>query len=91
MVVPSEFPWWFAWIYNFPFGTYSFRVFVYKEFVGVQAFGYPANATFPNGGQSVLELYQIQDINPGLDMVVLFGWALALHAVCIGLLSWRFR
>ena len=91
MIVPSEFPNWIQWLYKVPFHTYSFRTFVYKEFAGIQAFGFPANVTYPDGGMSLLKLYEIQDIDPINDMVVLVGWAAALHLFSIAVLTLRYR
>ena len=91
MLVPSQFPAWIKWIYKVPFHTYSFRVFVYKEFSPITEFPAPANVTYPDGGKSVLELYEISKINPTDDMLVLAGWAVALHLCCIVALTLRFH
>lgn len=73
MLVPSEFPNWLEWSYYIGFHTYSWRTFMYKEFYGQD---YPdAGMT----GTDILKTYEIDDVNPTHDMIVLIGYAAVIH------------
>jgi len=83
MIVPSEFPGWLGWSYNIAFHTYSWRTFMYNEFHG-------EDVTFDSiqfgTGQSILELYEIEDVNPTSDMLVLLGYAIFIHCLSFSVL-----
>ncbi|KAL7472192.1 hypothetical protein ACHAXS_013645 [Conticribra weissflogii] len=64
MVVPSKFPIWLRWTNAVPFHTYAWRSLMYNEFSGDESSSY------------VLELYEIEDVDVGKDMIVLFGYSL---------------
>lgn len=73
MIVPSEFPDWLRWSYKCAFHTYSWRTFMFKEFSGQD---YPdAGLT----GEEVLETYEIEEVNPTNDMIVLIGYAAVIN------------
>lgn len=87
MLVPSEFPQWLKWSYYIGFHTYSWRTFMFNEFKGQE---YPdANMS----GQKILETYEIEDVEPINDMMVLIGYAAVIHclsfAVLWGKYVWR--
>lgn len=78
MLIPSEFPSWLKWAHYIPFHTYSWRTFMYKEFSG-------DNVVFQSEqlptGMEVLKAYEIEDVNPEADMIVLFVYGIILHAL----------
>jgi len=83
MIVPSEFPKWLAWSYNIAFHTYSWRTFMYNEFHG-------DNVTFDSvefpDGRSILNLYEIENVNPTTDMYILIIYAIGTHMVSFAIL-----
>mmetsp|Transcript_32056 Transcript_32056/g.42738 ORF Transcript_32056/g.42738 Transcript_32056/m.42738 type:complete len:115 (+) Transcript_32056:205-549(+) len=85
MVVPSQFPDWLRWSYKVAFHTYSWRTFMYNEFHG---------QTFPEAvdyglqdGDSILKIYEINTVNIGNDMIVLFCYAVLIHLFSFVFLS----
>jgi ABC-type multidrug transport system ATPase subunit/ABC-type multidrug transport system permease subunit len=89
MLVPSEFPNWLKWSYNIGFHTYSWRTFMYNEFNG---------QVFPDAdmtGTDILKTYEIEDVDPLNDMLVLIGYAAVIHvfsfAVLWGKHVWHLR
>ena len=86
MLVPSEFPVWLRWAYSVPFHTYTWRSFMYIEFSG------PENVfdsvELPTG-MDVLRAYEIEDVNYGHDMLVLFGYAIIIHLISASIILAR--
>jgi len=76
MLIPSEFPAWLKWAYYVPFHTYSWRTFMYKEFSGDDSVF--DSVQFPTG-MDVLRAYEIDDVNPSNDMLLLFFYGLLIH------------
>ena len=74
MLVPSQFPNWLEWLNPVAFHTYSWRSFMDFEFRG-ETFTDP---TFPTG-ESVLEFYEIDDVNRTHDMITLVGYCGVVH------------
>lgn len=64
MVIPSKFPEWLRWANVVPFHTYAWQSLMFNEFSGNESSHY------------VLELYEIEDVDVGRDMVVLLGYSL---------------
>ena len=58
MLIPSSFPEWLRWAYYVPFHTYSWRTFMYTEFINEDFPGTP----FPTGAD-VLAAYEIETVN----------------------------
>ena len=80
-IIPSEFPGWLSWTYYISIHTYSWRSFMYGEFHGNDTtFN---SKEFPTG-ESILELYEIEDVSRTNDMIVLLCYALGVH--CLSLL-----
>lgn len=83
MLVPSDFPDWLAWTNDVSFHTYTWRTFMYKEFAG-------DNVTFDSSsfptGMDVLAFYEIDDVNPKKDMLVLVLYATIINAISMILL-----
>jgi len=78
VIVPSEFPSWLGWTYNIAFHTYSWRSFMFNEFSGDDMkFD---SVEFPTG-MDVLRLYEIEDVDPTFDMIVLVGYAVVINLV----------
>jgi len=87
MLIPSEFPTWIKWAYYVPFHTYSWRTFMYKEFSSSDAnFD---SSQFPTG-MDVLRAYEIEDVNPVNNMVVLLCYGLVLHLISFGVLHLKY-
>mmetsp|Transcript_21215 Transcript_21215/g.32454 ORF Transcript_21215/g.32454 Transcript_21215/m.32454 type:complete len:113 (+) Transcript_21215:92-430(+) len=80
MLVPSDFPAWLRWTHNVAFHTYAWRSFMYSEF-GDESVVFDS-VQLPTGF-SVLETYEIEDVNRSNDMIVLLGYALILHLCSI--------
>lgn len=80
MLVPSDFPGWLKWSYYIGFHTYSWRTFMFKEFKGQE---YPdAGMT----GDEILETYEIENVEPVNDMIVLIGYAAVIHCLSFAVL-----
>jgi len=77
MIIPSDFPNWLGWAYYCAFHTYSWRTFMFNEFNG-QTFPDAATYGFATGAD-VLSLYEIEDVNPRNDMLVLILYAAVIH------------
>jgi hypothetical protein len=84
MLVPSDFPDWLSWVYYVGPQTYAWRTFMVSEFRGDEAFE-GAFAT----GNAVLEFYEIESVNRSSDMMVLIGYAIAVHGLSFGILVAR--
>jgi ABC-type multidrug transport system ATPase subunit/ABC-type multidrug transport system permease subunit len=82
MLVPSDFPSWLAWTNDVSFHTYTWRTFMYKEFEGDITFDSIAYPT----GMDVLEFYEIDNVNPTNDMLVLVLYAAIINILCMILL-----
>jgi hypothetical protein len=82
MLVPSDFPRWLAWTYDVSFHTYTWRTFMYKEFGGDITFDSVAYPT----GMDVLAFYEIDNVNPSNDMLVLVLYAAIINIICMILL-----
>ena len=78
MLIPSEFPSWLKWAYYIPFHSYSWRTFMYKEFANVDAIF--ESTQFPTG-MDVLRAYEIDDVNPTNDMLILGFYGMMLHCL----------
>uniref|UniRef100_A0A6T6I738 ABC-2 type transporter transmembrane domain-containing protein n=1 Tax=Craspedostauros australis TaxID=1486917 RepID=A0A6T6I738_9STRA len=76
MITPSDFPNWLEWTHYIAFHTYSWRSFMKTEFDG-RTFD---SELFPTG-ESVLQFYEIEDVNRDNDiqLLELAGYALSLH------------
>jgi ABC-type multidrug transport system permease subunit len=79
ILVPSDFPGWLTWTYNIAFHTYSWRSLMYNEFSGDVVFD---SVEFPTG-MDVLKFYEIEDVNPASDMIVLLIYAVIINAISI--------
>lgn len=87
MIVPSEFPGWLSWAYYIAFHTYSWRTFMYNEFHGDDVkFD---SVEFPTG-EAILELYEIENVNPVKDMIVLICYAIGLHLCSVVVLHVKY-
>ena len=84
MIVPSDFPDRLRWTYNVAFHTYSWRSFMYTEFIDQE---FP-DTPFPTG-LDVLKFYEIEDTNRGHDMIVLACYAIILHLLSFVVLHIR--
>jgi len=85
MMVPSAFPRWLRWTYNIAFHSYSWRTFMFNEFDG-RTF---TNPEFPNG-TSVLDLYEIGQVVPWHDSLVLIGYMMIIHVLSCVVLQLRY-
>ena len=81
---PTNIPAAWKWVhYGVSFHTYSFRVFMYNEFHGLQL--NPNNVQYPTGEQ-VLEQYEMEDTDIGLCFVILFIMMFVYRLAFYGLL-----
>jgi len=87
MLIPSEFPGWLSWSYNCAFHTYAWRSFMYSEF---------HDQTFPDAeaqgfgsGNTILEIYEIEDVNRTNDMLVLLLYAAVIHVISFAVLLYK--
>mmetsp|Transcript_18055 Transcript_18055/g.20821 ORF Transcript_18055/g.20821 Transcript_18055/m.20821 type:complete len:392 (-) Transcript_18055:308-1483(-) len=79
MLVPSEFPNWLSWSHYVAFHTYSWRTFMYKEFSGQS---YPDATSVGYGtGELILEQFEIEEVVPWKDMVILMIYAAVIHTL----------
>lgn len=86
MMVPSEFPSWLRWSYDIAFHTYSWRTFMFHEFSGDGiAFD---SVEFPTG-MDVLRVYEIENVNPTNDMIVLLCYSVVIHILSFIVLHLR--
>lgn len=67
-IVKDDIPPWFIWGYYASFHTYSFRVFMFNEFDGVNDF--ENNVT----GTDILKTYSADNVNVGQDLGILFAF-----------------
>jgi ABC-2 type transporter len=88
MVVPSDFPNWLRWLYPVAFHTYSWRTFMFHEFDG-KVFPGAAGTIFQTGSD-VLTFYEIEDVDPVQDMIVLAGYCLFIHMTSFVILYLRY-
>ena len=79
-IVPSEFPGWLGWSYHVAIHTYSWRSFMYGEFHGDDVTF--DSEQFPTGN-SILKLYEIEDVNRAHDMIILLCYALGVHCISL--------
>ena len=86
--MPSEFPKWLRWTYNIAFHTYTWRSFMYHEFSD-KKYNNPENPF--KTGREVLEIYEIEDVNIGDDMMVLAFYAIFIHIVSFITLCVKYR
>jgi len=82
MIVPSKFPTYFEWWYYIPFHTYSFRIFLYNEFHGEEV---KFNTVDLPTGESVLELFDVEDVNPVIDVIILACYGVMIHFLGVAL------
>jgi ABC-type multidrug transport system ATPase subunit len=75
MKVKREIPAGFIWLHYLGFHTYSFRTFMFNEFNSIEHFD---SAMWPNG-RAVLEYYDMADVKPMRDMLVLVAYAIVLQ------------
>mmetsp|Transcript_27877 Transcript_27877/g.28287 ORF Transcript_27877/g.28287 Transcript_27877/m.28287 type:complete len:115 (+) Transcript_27877:1215-1559(+) len=79
MLVPSEFQNWPSWSHYVAFHTYSWRTFMYKEFSGQS---YPDATSVGYGtGELILEQFEIEEVVPWKDMVILMIYAAVIHTL----------
>jgi len=69
MITPSKFPAWLRWTNDIAFHTYSWRIFMHHEFCCDDV---TYEGPFPTG-QDVLEAYEIGDIDPVKDLIILIA------------------
>jgi ABC-type multidrug transport system ATPase subunit len=87
MMTPSRFPDWLRWTNSIAFHTYSWRTFMYKEFHDQDY----SNSVPPfESGNAILVQYEIEDIVPENDMVVLVGYALVMHLLSFVVLHLKY-
>jgi len=87
MITPSKFPSGLRWTNNIAFHTYSWRTFMHHEFCCDDVI---YEGPYPSG-QDVLEAYEIGDVNPQNDMIVLAVYALGLHLLSLVVLYLRYN
>ena len=87
MLVPSEFPTWLKWSYNCAFHTYSWRTFMFSEFHDQEYSD--AKGQGLSKGNSILELYEISDVNRAHDMMTLVGYAMIIHLLSFIVLQYK--
>ena len=74
-VVYNDIPAWFIWGYYMAFHSYTFRIFMYNEFISVNSI---VDSNFKTG-QDVLDFYSMGDVNVGHNLVILLGYILGLQ------------
>mmetsp|Transcript_40197 Transcript_40197/g.45745 ORF Transcript_40197/g.45745 Transcript_40197/m.45745 type:complete len:641 (-) Transcript_40197:176-2098(-) len=88
MITPSNFPSWLRWTNDIAFHTYSWRTFMHHEFCCSDDTTY--EGPYSNG-EDVLEAYEIGDVDPQFDMIVLALYSLALHLLSLVVLYLRYN
>lgn len=87
MLVPDDFPSWLKWTNYVSFHTYSWRTFMYKEFANISTnFTTTPDSPGFKTGNDVLEFYQIDDVDPSFDMVVLVIYTVIIHLLSMTVL-----
>lgn len=84
MLIPSDFPDWLFWVYYIGPQTYAWRTFMVSEFRGEEAF----EGSFATGND-VLKFYEIENVDRGNDMLVLFSYAIIVHGLSFAILVAR--
>jgi len=88
MLVPSEFPGWLKWTHNIAFHTYAWRSFMFSEFHDQM---YPdAEGQGLENGNTVLEIYEIDDVNRANDMGILVGYAVIIHLISFIVIQYKY-
>eukprot|EP00554_Chaetoceros_debilis_P005929 CAMPEP_0194074624 /NCGR_PEP_ID=MMETSP0149-20130528/1708_1 /TAXON_ID=122233 /ORGANISM="Chaetoceros debilis, Strain MM31A-1" /LENGTH=605 /DNA_ID=CAMNT_0038754853 /DNA_START=116 /DNA_END=1933 /DNA_ORIENTATION=+ len=79
LIIPSEFPSLIEWAYYIPFHTYSWRSFMVKEFGG-EGVTFDSQDKFATG-MEVLEAYEIESVDPNLDMLYLLIYICIINII----------
>mmetsp|Transcript_4559 Transcript_4559/g.6571 ORF Transcript_4559/g.6571 Transcript_4559/m.6571 type:complete len:669 (-) Transcript_4559:78-2084(-) len=92
MVAPSKFPSWLLWTNDIAFHTYSWRTFMFNEFDDPSV-TYEASISGEGTmtGEDVLERYEIDDVDPATDMVILACYAVVVHILSLVVLYLRYN
>jgi ABC-type multidrug transport system permease subunit len=88
MLAPSHFPSWLRWTYDVPFHSYSWRTFMHFEFCCQE------DAVFEgpySTGQQILDAYEIGDVNPTRDLIVIACYSLVIHLLSLLVLYLRYN
>lgn len=67
-------PWWWRWGYYVGFHAYSFEAFIWNEF-------HDDKTTVDNTNQTILELYEADDVDFGVNMTVLAAYTVAFQII----------
>jgi ABC-type multidrug transport system ATPase subunit len=84
LIIPSEFPSWIEWAYYIPFHTYSWRSFMVKEFGG-EGVTFDSEDKFATG-MDVLKAYEIESVDPNLDMLYLVIYICIINVISFAVL-----
>jgi len=87
LIVKSDIPGYFIWIYYIAFHTYSFEAFMHNEFSDIQSFDSPQFTT----GEEVLEFYSMQNVKIWKDVVILICYFIILEIFTAIVMAIMFR
>jgi hypothetical protein len=88
MIAPSHFPTWLRWTYDVPFHSYSWRTFMHYEFCCQEDVVYDGPY---KTGQQILEAYEIGDVNPTRDLIIIACYGLIIHFLSLIVLYLRYN
>lgn len=92
MVAPSQFPSWLLWTNDIAFHTYSWRTFMYNEFAGQDVSFEGRNGGVESiTGKDILTRYEIDDVDPATDMIILAGYAVVVQLLSLIVLYLRYN
>jgi len=86
LVLKSNLPVYWIWSYYIGFHTYSFRVFMFNEFDGLDIECDQSVCAYKSG-EDVLDVYDMEDVNIGADLLVLFCIGLFFRIMCYVMLK----
>jgi len=87
LIVKSDIPGYFIWIYYIAFHTYSFEAFMHNEFSDISSFDSPLFAS----GEEVLEYYSMQNVKIWKDVVILICYGIILELFTAIVMAIMFR
>jgi len=87
LIVKSDIPGYFIWIYYIAFHTYSFEAFMHNEFRDIESF----NSPLFSSGSEVLDFYSMGKVKLWKDFVILICYCLIIEIFTAVVMAIMFR
>lgn len=87
LIVKSDIPGYFIWVYYIAFHTYSFEAFMHNEFSGIDSF----NSALYSNGDDVLEFYSMGKVKIWKDIVILVCYCILIEIFTTIVMAIMFR